>query len=100
MENDIQAGKYKPDEQTQTELELCENYNVNRITIRKAIEELVNEGTLTRIPRRGTFVTSMKFHNELLSVSGFSEFNLYIFPGLCVRRIRSILRFTAQNKVS
>jgi GntR family frlABCD operon transcriptional regulator len=75
LKNDIQAGKYKPDEQIPTEAELCENYNVSRITIRKAIEELVNEGTLTRIPRRGTFVTSKKFHNELLSVSGFSEFS-------------------------
>lgn len=75
LKNDIQNGKYKPDEQIPTEAELCENYNVSRITIRKAIEELVKEGVLTRIPRRGTFVTSKKFHNELLSVSGFSEFS-------------------------
>jgi GntR family transcriptional regulator, frlABCD operon transcriptional regulator len=75
LKNDIQNGKYKPDEQIPTEAELCEIYNVSRITIRKAIEELVNEGVLTRIPRRGTFVTSKKFHNELLSVSGFSEFS-------------------------
>ncbi|TYS50380.1 GntR family transcriptional regulator [Bacillus infantis] len=75
LKNDIQSGKYKPDEQIPTEAELCDIYNVSRITIRKAIEELVNEGTLTRVPRRGTFVTSNKFHNELLSVSGFSEFS-------------------------
>lgn len=75
LKNDIGQGKYKPDEQIPTEAELCETYNVSRITIRKAIEELVNEGTLTRVPRRGTFVTSKKFHNELLSVSGFSEFS-------------------------
>lgn len=75
LKNDIQQGKYKPDEQIPTEAELCETYNVSRITIRKAIEELVKEGTLTRIPRRGTFVASNKFHNELLSVSGFSEFS-------------------------
>jgi len=75
LKNSIQQGKYKPDEQIPTEAELCEAYNVSRITIRKAIEELVKDGTLTRIPRRGTFVTSNKFHNELLSVSGFSEFS-------------------------
>jgi GntR family frlABCD operon transcriptional regulator len=75
LKNDIQNGEYKPDEQIPTEAELCEIYNVSRITIRKAIEELVKEGALTRIPRRGTFVTSKKFHNELLSVSGFSEFS-------------------------
>lgn len=75
LKNDVQHGKYKPDEQIPTEAELCEIYNVSRITIRKAIEELVKEGTLTRVPRRGTFVTANKFHNELLSVSGFSEFS-------------------------
>ncbi|MFD2443818.1 UTRA domain-containing protein [Bacillus sp. CGMCC 1.16607] len=75
LKNEIQQGKYKPDEQIPTEAELCEIYLVSRITIRKAIEELVKEGTLTRVPRRGTFVTSKKIHNELLSVSGFSEFS-------------------------
>ncbi|MBP1893845.1 GntR family transcriptional regulator [Paenibacillus lactis] len=75
LKNDIQHGRYKPDEQIPTEAELCDIYNVSRITIRKAIEELVREGALTRIPRRGTFVASNKFHNELLSVSGFSEFS-------------------------
>lgn len=75
LKNDIQEGRYKPDEQIPTEAELCDSYKVSRITIRKAIEELVREGTLTRVPRRGTFVASNKFHNELLSVSGFSEFS-------------------------
>ncbi|GMX63003.1 MULTISPECIES: GntR family transcriptional regulator [Paenibacillus] len=75
LKNDIQEGKYKPDEQIPTEAELCDIYQVSRITIRKAIEELVKDGTLTRIQRKGTFVTSSKFQNELLSVSGFSEFS-------------------------
>jgi GntR family transcriptional regulator, frlABCD operon transcriptional regulator len=75
LKNDIEQGKYNPDEQIPTEAELCETYKVSRITIRKAIEDLVVEGILTRIPRRGTFVTSKKFQNELLSVSGFSEFS-------------------------
>ncbi|KQL52822.1 transcriptional regulator [Heyndrickxia shackletonii] len=75
LKNDIQNGTYQPEEQIPTEAELCEIYNVSRITIRKAIEELVKDGTLTRIPRRGTFVATNKFQNELLSVSGFSEFS-------------------------
>ena len=75
LSNDIKEGKYKPDEQIPTEAELCEIYQVSRITIRKAIEELVKDGTLTRIQRKGTFVTTNRFQNELLSVSGFSEFS-------------------------
>ncbi|MBW8349842.1 transcriptional regulator PhoB [Bacillus sp. IITD106] len=75
LKSSIQNGMYKPGEQIPTEAKLCEMYNVSRITIRKAIEELVEEGILTRIPRRGTFVTTKKFQNELLSVSGFSEYS-------------------------
>jgi GntR family frlABCD operon transcriptional regulator len=75
IQEDINSGKYKPDEKLPTEAELCEMYQVSRITIRKAIKNLVDEGSLVRIQGKGTFVTSKKIKNELLSVSGFSEFS-------------------------
>jgi GntR family frlABCD operon transcriptional regulator len=75
IHEDINSGKYKPDEKLPTEAELCEMYQVSRITIRKAIKTLVDEGSLVRIQGKGTYVTSKKIKNELLSVSGFSEFS-------------------------
>ena len=47
------------------EMELCEKYNVSRITIRRAIAELVTEKVLYRISGVGTFVndvTETDFH--------------------------------------
>lgn len=53
----ILFGHWKPGHQILTEMELCEQYKVSRITIRKAINELENAGYLVRQSGKGTFVT-------------------------------------------
>lgn len=54
----ILLGHWKPGDQILTEEELCAQYNVSRITIRKAINELENAGYLVRQSGKGTFVTA------------------------------------------
>ena len=49
-------GTYKPGDQIPTEPQLCEMFDVSRITVRKAIENLAREGWLLRQQGRGTFV--------------------------------------------
>lgn len=44
-----------------TESELCDEYSVSRITIRRAIEELERDGLLKKVQGRGTFVTAPTF---------------------------------------
>lgn len=53
----ILFGHWKPGHQILTEMELCEQYQVSRITIRKALNELENAGYLVRQSGKGTFVT-------------------------------------------
>ena len=53
----INSGEYSVDSLIPSERELCELFSVSRTTIRKATDELVNEGRLIRIPGRGTYVT-------------------------------------------
>lgn len=52
----IYQGAYKPGSQLPTEGELCELFGVSRITTRKSVDMLVDEGLVVRQPGRGTFV--------------------------------------------
>jgi GntR family frlABCD operon transcriptional regulator len=52
----IEQGVYPVDGQIPTEPELCELHGVSRITVRKAITDLVKNGVLTRLQGKGTFV--------------------------------------------
>jgi DNA-binding GntR family transcriptional regulator len=45
---------YRQGEKIPTEPELSEQYNVSRITVRKAVEELVKEGYLIKQQGKGT----------------------------------------------
>ena len=56
----IANGVWKAGECISSERELCEIYEVSRMTIRQAIGELVQEGVLTRKKGRGTFVCEQK----------------------------------------
>ncbi|MCW5874480.1 MAG: GntR family transcriptional regulator [Anaerolineales bacterium] len=60
----ILFGHWKPGHQILTEMELCAQYNVSRITIRKAINELENAGYLVRQSGKGTFVTDWQANLE------------------------------------
>lgn len=53
----VRDGSYAPGTQIPTEPALCELFGVSRITVRKAISELVREGWLLRHQGRGTFVS-------------------------------------------
>jgi GntR family transcriptional regulator len=52
----VRDGTYKPGDQIPTEPQLCEMFDVSRITIRKAIDHLAREGWLVRQQGKGTFV--------------------------------------------
>ncbi|MEV4475789.1 MULTISPECIES: GntR family transcriptional regulator [Nonomuraea] len=52
----IYSGVLGPGAQLPTEAQLMEDHGVSRNTVRLALGELVNEGLVTRTPRRGTVV--------------------------------------------
>lgn len=54
---DITGGKYRAGDILPTEAELAGKHFTSRITIRKAMSLLQNEGYINRIPGRGTFVS-------------------------------------------
>ncbi|WP_134702793.1 UTRA domain-containing protein [Ammoniphilus sp. YIM 78166] len=76
IKTDIQEGIYSMGAQLPPEPELCEKYGVSRITTRRAITELVEQGILQKLHGKGTFVTNNKLKRELIAVDGFTDFLL------------------------
>ncbi|WP_291292301.1 GntR family transcriptional regulator [Enterococcus sp.] len=64
MRNNVQIGKWKEGEKIPTEFQLCEIFHVSRITIRKAIDELVKENLLQRERSKGTFVRKNEIQKD------------------------------------
>jgi len=59
-----QIETLKADQPIPSEYELCDKYGVSRITVRKAVNDLVHEGLLYSQQGKGTFVAPRKFRIE------------------------------------
>lgn len=70
--SEIQTGQWKAGEQIRPEMELSQKYNVSRVTVRKALEELGNEGYLVKRQGKGTFVNRPKLQRKIDYVTSFS----------------------------
>lgn len=69
-------GEYPVNSLIPSESEFCKIYNISRITVRKAILDLVQEGALYRGKGLGTFVAKPVEISKLEGVQGFSELML------------------------
>lgn len=72
--NDIRSSVYKVGETIPTEVQLEQRYNTSRITIRKAINQLVNEGILLKKQGKGTFVQPQKVKRNLLDLVSYTTY--------------------------
>ncbi len=73
LKNDIRAGIYPAGGRIPSEQQLCDTYNVSRVTVRKAILDLVQEGLLVRKQGKGTFVAVQRLQRDLRHITSFSE---------------------------
>ena len=69
----ISSGKLSEGDRIMTELELSRNYDISRITVRKAIEILVEEGILIKKQGIGTFVAGKRLTRNMGVFMGFSQ---------------------------
>ncbi len=69
----ITNGHYEPGDTLPPERELTQDFDVSRITVRRAIDELENEGYVRRVQGRGTFVAPPRIQRGILKLTSFSE---------------------------
>lgn len=73
IKSKIVSKVYVAGEKMPTENELSEQYNVSKITIRKAIQNLSDEGYVKKVQGKGTFITYKKEKMYLNKPRGFKE---------------------------
>ncbi|MCK6265103.1 histidine utilization repressor [Vibrio sp. ZSDE26] len=71
----IDSGRWPVGHRITTEIELTKQFDVSRMTVNKAIRDLVNEGKLQRKPRAGTFVCQSpeKAESPLLDIRNIAD---------------------------
>ena len=74
----IQEGVYKSGEQIPAEDRLREIYGISRVTVRKALEQLTEDGILVKRHGKGTFVSEVDYVENFESGGSFTESCLMI----------------------
>lgn len=73
IKNEIEKGTYKSGDKLPPEMELCQQFQVSRITVRKALQDLTNQGIIIRKVGDGTYVNDSKYVNHSGMARSFSE---------------------------
>lgn len=67
----IEEGVYLPGTAIPSENKLAETFGINCLTVRNAVDALVNEGILRRVQGKGVFVVGNKYETVLEEQGGF-----------------------------
>ncbi len=73
LKSQILSGIIKEGDLLPSENELCSKYNITRSTVRKALDNLVNEGYIIKKKGKGSIVKLKRNSLGILSFRGFSD---------------------------
>ncbi|AFQ44939.1 GntR family transcriptional regulator [Desulfosporosinus meridiei] len=73
IEEQIRKGDLKPGESLPTEHEISLRFEISRMTVRRAIAELVSAGMVYAQQGRGTFVATPKLDNIVFELNDFNQ---------------------------
>jgi GntR family transcriptional regulator len=62
-----------PDSPLPSDAQLCEEFGVSRMTARNAVQRLVQEGLVYRLPGKGTYVAESGAHREASNLTNFTK---------------------------
>lgn len=69
----IENGSYQEDDKLPSEREFCENYDISRATVRRAMVELEKNDYIYKKQGKGVFISAKAFEQELLNFYSFTE---------------------------
>ena len=73
LKEKIESRDWGQGEKLPSENELITQYNISRNTVKKALDDLVQDGLLNRIQGKGTFVSKPKLEQSLTGFYSFSK---------------------------
>lgn len=73
LKRQIDTGELKPGDRILSEAGLVKKYNLSRVTVRRAIEELVKAGYLIKIQGKGTFVSQVAEFEAVKNIRSFTK---------------------------
>lgn len=102
IRNKIKLGKYRPNDRLPLEREMCEKYSVSRITIKKAMDQLVMNGLVVKRRGAGTFVKDIDYKDfSDISISDqFEGFSKTFNDKIITSKIVEFKVINAKNEVA
>jgi len=94
----IQTDGLQPEDRIPSEHQLCKRFHVSRLTVQRAIRELVSEGLLRRAQGSGTFVTNCTHRFSLIEVRDVVE-EIHRLGGESMTEVLLHRRFTPPEDI-
>ncbi|MGE0154293.1 MAG: GntR family transcriptional regulator [Reyranellaceae bacterium] len=87
LRNRVMAGDYQKDAPIPGEHELARDFDVSRVTVRKALDVLEREGLIRRVHGSGTFANPMPSFEPYANLSGFRDMSDWIMRSTRIRML-------------
>lgn len=97
--SEIRAGRMVTGQRLESEAALCARFGISRIVVRQALGELEQQGYLTRLQGKGTFVGEPKLHEHLLHTAGGFFHDLAAQGRAVTSRVLALKKITAPPTV-
>ncbi len=99
LKQQINEGVFKKGEKLPTELWISQTYQASRVTVRRAIDELVQEGIVERKRGQGVYVSTSSFNRNIQRLT--SQFEDLIKSGISTKsQLLSVEETIADAKLS
>jgi GntR family transcriptional regulator len=83
LRRQVAAGLFLPGDQLPSEAMLCETYQVSPMTVRRTINLLVEEGLVSTVQGRGTFVKALELGRAAFDLQELQD--LFTDPSMAVK---------------